>query len=113
MAHSWDMQERRQEAWAKWRRLVTDQGASGQSIAAFCRDRGLPVSQFFAWKRRLRQAVAESFVELEVVGAPAQPATAQSRAIEIRLGCGRSVMVGPGFDANHLRAVLAVLEARA
>jgi len=107
------MQKRRQEAWLKWRRLVSEQGASGQSVAAFCRDRGLPVSQFFAWKKRLRQAAAELFAEVQVVGVPAQPATAPSRAIEIRLGCGRSVMVGPGFDANHLRAVLAVLEARA
>jgi hypothetical protein len=112
MAHSWDMQKRRQEAWAKWRGLVSEQGASGQSVAAFCRDRGLPASQFFAWKRRLRQATPERFVELQVAGAPAQPATAQNCAIEIRLGCGRSVMVEPGFDANHLRAVLAVLEAQ-
>ncbi len=72
MAHSWGMQKRRQEAWAKWRGLVSEQGASGQSVAAFCRDRSLPVSKFFAWKKRLRQAAAESFVELQVVGAPAQ-----------------------------------------
>jgi hypothetical protein len=113
MAHSWSMQERRQEAWAKWRGLVSGQGASGQSVAAFCRDRGLAASQFFAWKKRLRQAAAEPFVEVQVVGAPAQPATAPSRAIEIRLGCGRRVFVEPGFDANHLRAVLAALEGRA
>lgn len=106
------MQERRQEARAKWRGLVTEQAGSGQSVAAFCRDRGLPVSQFFAWKKRLRQA-AEPFVEVQVVGAPAQPATAQSRAIEIRLADGCRIFVEPGFDAGHLRAVLAALEARA
>jgi hypothetical protein len=30
--------------------------------------------------------------------------------IEVRLGNGRSLMVAPEFDANHLRAVLAVVE---
>jgi hypothetical protein len=106
------MQERRQETWAKWRGLVSEQRASGQSVAAFCRDRGLPASQFFAWKKRLRQT-AEPFVEVQVVGAPAQPATAPSRAIEIRLAGGCRIFVEPGFDAGHLRALLAVLEARA
>jgi hypothetical protein len=33
--------------------------------------------------------------------------------IEVRLGNGRSLIVGPEFDANHLRAVLAILEERA
>ncbi len=113
MAHSWGMRERRQEAWTKWRGLVSEQGASSQSVAAFCRERGLPASQFFAWKKRLRQAAVEPFVEVQVVGAPAQPATAQSRAIEIRLAGGRRIFVEPGFDADHLRAVLAALEARA
>ena len=42
-----------------------------------------------------------------------QPTAAHSRAIEIRLGSGRSVFVEPGFEAAHLRAVLAVLETRA
>jgi hypothetical protein len=93
--------------------LVSEQGASGQSVAAFCRERGLPASQFFAWKKRLHQAAAEPFVEVQVVGAPAQSATAPSRAIEIRLPGGRRVFVEPGFDADHLHAVLAALEGRA
>jgi hypothetical protein len=32
-------------------------------------------------------------------------------AIEVRLHCGRSLMVEPGFDADHLHQLLAVLEA--
>jgi len=34
-------------------------------------------------------------------------------AIEVRLSKGRSLLVGPGFDASHLRALLAVLETEA
>jgi len=42
-----------------------------------------------------------------------RPAGARSSAIEIRLKGGRSLVVEPGFDAGHLRALLAVLEAGA
>jgi transposase-like protein len=117
------------ETWSKWRGLVTEHRDSGKSVAAFCRERGLPVSQMFAWKRRLRDSSvadrsssvgcepgAPQFVALEVV----PPIEAQcplsvrpGRAIEVRLEHGRSLMVEPGFDASHLRALLAVLEAEA
>jgi hypothetical protein len=109
------MRKRGCEALAKWRGLVSEQGRSGRSVAAFCRERGLCASYFFAWKKRLSQAATGQFVEVQVVGARAatQLTAAHSRAIEIRLGDGRSVFVEPGFDADHLRTLLAVLEARA
>jgi transposase-like protein len=83
-------------------------------VAAFCRQRGLPASQFFAWKKRLSQAATGQFVEVQVARTeePAQLTAAHSQAIEIRLS-GRCVFVEPGFDADHLRAVLAALDARA
>ena len=34
-------------------------------------------------------------------------------AIEVRLRDGRSLVVEPGFDARHLRALFSVLEAEA
>jgi transposase-like protein len=115
MAHCCDARKRGREAWAKWRGLVSEQGRSGQGVTAFCRERGFCASQFFAWKKRLSQAAAGQFVEVQVVGAgaAAQPTAAQSRAMEVRLGGGRCVLVEPGFDAGHLRAVLAALETRA
>jgi hypothetical protein len=63
----------------------------------------------------LRQAATGQFVEVQVVeaGGPSQPPAVHSRAIEIRLGGGRSLIVEPGFEADHLRALLAALEARA
>jgi hypothetical protein len=108
------MRKRGREAWAKWRGLVSEQGRSGQSVASFCRERGLCASHFFTWKKRLRQAGTEQFVEVQVLGTgkAAQVTAAHNLAIEVRLGDGRSVFVEPGFDAGHLRALLAVLEAR-
>jgi len=108
------MRERGTEAWRKWRGLAAEQKQSGESVAAFCRERGVPASQFFAWKRRLREAEAAKFVAVEVapIGKSRRPgAIAQSSAIEVRLVRGRSLMVEPGFDADHLRALLAALEA--
>lgn len=110
------MRERRHdEAWAKWKGLVAEQGASGESVAAFCRERGLPASQFFAWKKRLSQAAAEPFVAVQVARTvEPEPANAPaSPAIEIRVSGRLSILVEPGFDADHLRAVLSVLETRA
>ena len=114
MAHCGDMRKRGREAWAKWRGLVAEQKRSGQNVAAFCRERGICAPQFFAWKKRLSQAGTEQFVAVQVVeaGEPSQPPAVHSRAIEIRLVGNRSVIVEPGFDADHLRVLLAALEAR-
>ena len=79
-------------------------------MAAFCRERDLCAPHFFEWKRKLSQAAVRPFVAVQVVEA-SQPVPSQ--AIEVRLAGGRSVMVGPGFDAGHLRAVLSALETRA
>jgi hypothetical protein len=104
------MRKRGREAWAKWGGLVGEQKRSGQSVAAFCRERGISAPQLFAWKKRLSQAATQQFVPVRVVDAD-QPQS--GCAIEIRFSGGPSVIVGPGFDAGHLRAVVAALETRA
>ena len=103
------------EAAAKWRGLVSEQVESGKSVAAFCRERGVPASQMFSWKRRFRESEAAEFVEVSVKPVPetAQVAVKRSGAIEVRLSRGRSLVVEPGFDAHHLRALLSVLDADA
>ncbi len=100
--------ERSKQARKKWRRLVSEQAKSGQSVAGFCRERGLCAPHFFSWKKRLSQAEAAKFVEVKVAAAP-EP-LAHGTAIEVRLAKGRSLLVAPGFDAGHLRALLAVME---
>jgi len=102
--------------WEKWRAIVSEQIASGQSVAAFCKERGVTSSQVFAWKKRLRQAEKPQFVEVQIKSAEALGEVGiqhQGKAIEVRLRGGRSIAVEPGFDADHLRALLAVLEPEA
>ena len=38
------MRQSMTEAWTKWRAMVSEQIASGQSVAAFCDERGVRVS---------------------------------------------------------------------
>ena len=94
--------QRGEVLWGKWRELAAAQERSGQTVAAFCRERGISRPQFFSWKRRLHEAADGGFIELKaaVVAAP----------IELRLASGRSLWLRPGFDAGLLRQVLAALE---
>ena len=109
------MRERGTEAEARWRGLVLEQMESGKSVAAFCGERGVRASQMFSWKKRLREAEAAKFLEVAVVPSLERaPSPASPRnAIEVRLKRGRSLVVEPGFDVHHLRALLAVLESEA
>ena len=90
---SCDMTKRTKKAWTKWRRLVAEQARSGKSVAEFCRERGLHSSYFWAWKKRLRESPAARFLEVQVT----------ERA--------PIAHVEQGFDAEQVRALLAVVEA--
>jgi transposase-like protein len=107
------MNQHREAVRAKWRNLVSEQQESGQRVSAFCLSSGLPRRQFYYWKKQLRGTAGPQFVELQV--ARPYPKQKHSRSmpaatIEVRLSNGRSVMVAPEFDANHLRSLLAVVE---
>jgi hypothetical protein len=115
-------QQRSKKVWAKWRKLVSEQVRSGQSVAAFCGERRLCAPHFFAWKKRLRETAAPrqpqggqaaQFVEVKLVAAAPAASLASDSRVEVRLQNGRSLLVGAGFDAQHLRALLAVVESGA
>ena len=103
-----DMTKRSKKAWIKWRRLVSDQARSGQSVKAFCREHGLCRPYFFVWKKRLEEDTPTKFLEVQVAGH--SRSTPGDSSVEIRLRNGRSLMVRPGFDAEHVRALLVVVE---
>jgi hypothetical protein len=131
--------ERSRKARRKWQRLISEEARSGQSAAAFCREHALCRSHFYWWKRRLRAAGPDGprppftkFVEvkltpaaLERVGrgrasraevlarSAADPPRAGDGRVEVVLRNGRSLRVGPGFDAAHVQALAAVLEREA
>ena len=100
----------RSEAEQRWREIVERQRAGGSTVAAFCRDNGVAISSFFAWKRKLRGrdgGPPAAFVEAAVVGTPPAPRA----SIEVRLRNGRRVRLGRGFDPGLLAEVVVALEA--
>jgi hypothetical protein len=108
------MRVRGAEAEAKWRGLISEQEQSGKTVAEFCRERGIAASKLYSWKQRCVGAKPVSgFVRLRVAPeVEAEPVATARSGIEVRLAGGRSLVVEAGFAANHLRALLAVLESQ-
>jgi len=108
---------------ARWTRIIRDQDASGLTVAAFCARRGLAVSTFYPWKRRLASAAEFShaatpaFVEARVVSGDLRsgPADLPPDGHGVMIAPaggpeGRRVLVAPGFDPRLLLDVLGTLE---
>jgi hypothetical protein len=88
----------------RWREIIREQQVGGLSVTAFCRRARVPQSSFFAWRRKLRDAV--TFAEVQVAPEPA----CDPRGIELRLPGGRCVVVRPGFDRRTLLELVDTLE---
>lgn len=95
-----------------WRDRVTRFQTSGLSVRAFCRSEGLSEPSFYSWRRTItardagRAAPdAPAFVPLHVRPDPVPP------VLELILRSGHVLRIPPGCDPEHLRAVLAALEA--
>src|SRR5246127_2119827 len=102
--------------WEKWRAIVSEQVASGQSVAAFCKELGVASSQVFAWKKRLREAEKAQFVEGQIK--PAEPLREigirqQAEAIEFVMPVSHSRPPGEqaaGEQAYSSTPVIAVFD---
>jgi len=100
----------------QWEAVLGEQEQSGLSARAFCRQRQIGEWQFYYWRRQLRgparprpDAGGETgtgFVELVSRDAGCDLGAA---GVAIRLGGGRSIVVGRGFDPDVLRQVLTVV----
>lgn len=113
------MRRRSIEAQARWHRIVQEHADSGQTVAEFCRQRGLAQATFFLWRRRLghppagaRVPVAPVFVEARVGCGPDAGSEPQA-GIEIDLGRKRRLIVQRGFDPETLSRAIRTLEALA
>jgi transposase-like protein len=101
-----------------WRRVVQEWRKSGLSVRQFCQLRDLSEASLYAWRRTLQQRDAEAvptpFVAVRIVPeaivAAAADADPSSTGLELLLGCGRRLRVGPAFDASTLRRLLTVLD---
>lgn len=117
----------------EWVGLIDEWSASGLSLPAFCRRRGINFGTMSGWvykpnhKDALEQArreagtVADStedtpavqaFLPVRLRDAEPEHGGAGRSGVEVVLGEGRRVVIGAGFDAETLRRVVAVLEDR-
>ena len=89
------------------RKLLAEQEASGLSVAAFARERGVSTWTLYDGRRRLQKrkarAKARDFVQVHVRSVQAAP------SIEVELEAGMRVRVPAGFDEDELRRLLGVL----
>lgn len=113
------MSTRKQRSSSKerfWRTMFRRWRRSGLSIRDFCDEQQISEPNFYAWRRTIaqRDAEARTFVPVRVVAdEPARGDGAGAGAgagLELVVGAGRLLRIGPGFDAATLVRLLAVLE---
>lgn len=91
------------------RQVLAEQRASGLSVAAFARERGLSAWTLYEWRRRLGAAQSEPVAKPELVQVMVTPSASRASTIAVELGAGLRVHVPSGFDAAELRRLLEVL----
>jgi hypothetical protein len=93
--------------------LVAEFEASGQSVYAFAKARGISTSSLTRWRAQSKSADAHGkrppslFARVNVA-----PGIAPSTPIEVHFGRAR-IVVPSGFDPKQLRAILEALGATA
>lgn len=116
----------------RWREHIEAWRESGQTQLAFCRAHGLSLTAFSRWKIKLMQSEPLRSAQAGPQGVPSPVACsetvpwtevrwpvavqaftpAQEEGFEVVLPRGWSVRLGPRFEADSLRRLLAVLEER-
>ena len=100
---------RRHRSQAEAERLVRDFEQSGLSRKAFCTGRGVALHtlDYYRHRNRVRRPIAgaESLVPVELIDQ-----ASAGGGLRVELANGRRIVVEAGFDASHLKRLLAVLE---
>lgn len=85
--------------------MIAEQKASGQSLRAFCEERGVKENSFYRWRKRIQQNQPVRFALLE----PKEEIAARASGLEVVLTSGDRLRVGNDVDAATLRLVLDTL----
>ena len=98
---------------ADGRVMVEAWRSGGETLSKFAARYGVDPKRITRWASRLQRAQPEpvQFHSVRLVGVA--PGKNSGSAIEIHLVGGRRVRLAPGFEAEDLRRVLAVLEGTA
>jgi transposase len=96
-----------------WREVIGQFAASGQSVRAFCANRGLSEPSFYSWRRTLAQRDANSSPissETPAAFVPVHIAGESNSAMEIVLRGERRIRICGPVDRSALAEVVAALE---
>lgn len=100
---------RRHRSQAEAESLVRDFEQSGLPRKAFCTARGVALHtlDYYRHRDRVRRPIAgaKQLVPVEVIDS-----TPADSSLRVELANGRRIVVEAGFDASHLKRLLAVLE---
>ena len=94
------LSERGQE----WAKVVAEQATSGQTVKAFCRDRGVSEAGFYYWRRELQQRAAQPAA---IPGAPSSPPSAGFVAV-VPVAATSMAVVAAGRPARAVPSRLVV-----
>jgi transposase-like protein len=86
-----------------WSRLIAEQEAIGQSVSAFCQERGIKKNSFYRWRKRLQENQPVRFALLEP---KEEKIGARASGLEVILTSGERLRVFNSVDAATLRLVL-------
>ncbi len=84
-----------------WNNLIAEQEAGGQTIRAFCQERGVGDHSFYYWRKRLQKNEPVQFALLKTV--------ASAAPLELILANGEQLRIRNGVDAATLRLVLDIV----
>lgn len=112
---------RRRRPAREWRALVAEWVTSGEAAADFSTRKGVTAHNFARWRRRFgvrtasppgskSTAISARPPAFSEVHAPTPSPRAAGDRVEVILRGGRRVRVWPGFDADTVARLVAVLE---
>lgn len=103
-----------------WRLLIEEQRSGSQTIAAFCREKGVSPPSFYSWRRKLEgESPSKSQGQASATPSPEQPAFIPLRlpavlqvdeAIEIVHPRGYVVRLSGSVDRQSLSQIIEVLD---
>jgi len=104
-----DQKPAKEDASARWRKLIEQQRQSELSVSAWCRERGVSAASFFAWRRRLAGG-ASIFKPVKLVSNGRGVGGKSDSTIELCLRGGRRLRMRKGFDSGVLIDLVRTLE---
>jgi transposase-like protein len=108
---------------AQWAQVMQDRASSGESIAAYCKQRGIGRHSYFYWQKKLREAAVQQLAgskngqQALVPSGWAQacvaeePAPEQASVLTLRVG-GAEIEVRQGFDEALLASICRALSSQ-